>query len=154
MLLLFFLLLFLGGAIAKLKFCQPIFIEAFQGILCFITFARPTPLCSLRVGGGGLRWAGVIYPLCKMMPWTSESGCTLTSYPPQSSLHMCPLSPPPSVTQCCAVGKKPSFLSCLKKCDFCSISSSWRKTRATGWHRPYYNKPNFLQHSQRPSAVK
>ena len=58
-----------------------------------------------------------------MMPWTSESDCTLTSYPPH--LISSPILPPPLPPPCHllhsgrAVGKKPSFFSCF----FCKLAS-------------------------------
>ena len=58
-------ILLLGrGAIAKLKFCQPI--EASLGILYFITFAYRTPLLILSVRVWGLGWSGggvIFFPL-------------------------------------------------------------------------------------------
>ena len=50
------------GPIAKYRFVS--LLKPSYAILCFITFAHPTPLRMLRVGvgGGGLRLARVIYP--------------------------------------------------------------------------------------------
>ena len=50
-----------------------------------------------------------------MMPWTSESDCTITSCPPQSYLLLCPppSSPHHLLNSGRAVGKKPSFFSCF-----------------------------------------
>ena len=64
-----------------------------------------------------------------MMPWNSESGCTLTSYPPHSSLHLCPPSSPHHLlNDGRAVGKKPSFFSC-----FCTLGEKLRSKNNSGF---------------------